>query len=273
MLKKSLIVLAVSIAALPLSSYSQSDADRIRGIIKDLNKDVEKLVSEGSSRADKIIGYTSPHFIYQNRTINVMNVVNRNNANKKVLSFALHEMRSSDVKAKRTVGSLDQIFVRENLAIARFEVEYELFESERMINKGIQYTEMIFRKNSEETWKIESISSLNLDEITFKSICICEIYETKGLKNIITQTIVPDGHEADILEDKFSVDESTTPRLVRHGFRDYYWDTSGAIFKRNTDGSHGVQIGFAKSRPELLLTLLKKEVYPDRCSNVIRKLK
>lgn len=273
MLKKSIIVFVIAFAALPFTTFSQNDVDKIKEIIKDLNKDLEQLKSEGSSRADKIMNYTSPQFIYQGKTINVMNVVTRNNANKKVLSFALHEMKSSNVKAKRTPGNLDQIYVRGKLALARYEVEYELFESDRMINKGIQYNEVIFRKNSDGVWKIESISILNVDEITFKSTCICEIYETKGLKSIITETIVPNGHEADILEDKFSVDESTTPRLVRHGFRDYYWDINGAIYKRNTDGSQGVQIGFAKSRQEMLLTLIKKEVYPDRCSNVIRKLK
>jgi hypothetical protein len=265
--------LAVSIAALPLSSYSQNDADDIRGIIRELNKDLAQLITEGSSRADNIISYTSPHFVYNGKTVNVMNVVNRSNGNKKTVSFALHEMRSSNVRAKRTIVNLDQVYVRGNLALARYEVEYELYESDRMINKGIQYNELIFRKNGEGKWKIESISVLNVDEITYKSTCICEIYETKGLQNIITETIVPDGHEADILEDKFSIDEKTEPRLVRHGFRDYLWATSGAIFKRNPDGTQGAQIGTAKNRQDLLLTLLKKEVYPDRCNNVIRKLK
>ncbi len=254
------------------SSFAQSDEEQIKEIIRDFNKDVAKLMEIGSSRAEKVLSYTHPHFTYESRTVNVMNIVSKDSYNKKMVTFLLNELRASGLTVKRKLGPLNEIYIRENLAVARFELDYELYESERLINKGIQYDEYILRKNSEGKWMIEYMYILNIDDITYKSKCITEIYETKGLSNILTETIVPDGHNADVLEDKFSVDESTAPRLVRHGFRDYLWDVNGTIFKRNVDGTPGDKVGVARSRQEMLITLLQKEVYPDRCTTVIRKL-
>lgn len=273
MSKEIKIILSVLAVITSLNAHSQSDLEAIKTLIKNFNSDAGKLVSEGSGRADKIIAYASADFHYQVTTINILNQVTTRSMNKKEISFILHEMRQSNVTSKRTLGSLDDIQLRGNLAFAAFEIDYELFESERLINKGHQYVYMILQKNSESKWHISSLNVTNLDDETYKSMCICEIYENKGLSNIITETIVPDGSDAAVLEDKFSIDENVEPKNVRHGYKDYLWAANGAIFKRNLDGTQGDQIGNAGSRQELLLNLLKNEVYPDRCNSVIRKLK
>lgn len=273
MYTKISIFLSVLAVIASLNVQSQTDLEAVKTLIKNFNSDAGKLVSEGSERADKLISYTSADFHYQASTINILNQVTFKSLNKKEISFVLHEMRQSNVTSKRTLGNLDDIHIRGNLAFASFEIDYELFESERLINKGHQWLYMILRKNSESEWKISTLNVTNLDDETYKSMCICEIYENKGLSNIITETIVPDGSDATVLEDKFSIDESVSPKNIRHGYKDYLWGANGAIYKRNIDGTEGEQIGNAESRQELLLSLLKKEIYPDRCINVIRKLK
>lgn len=270
---KTSMFLSVLTLVLSLNVQAQSDLEAIKTLIKNFNSDAVKLVSEGSERADKIMAYASADFHYQITTINILNQVTSKSMNKKEISFVLHEMRQSNVTSKRILGNLDDIHIRGKLAFAAYEIDYELFESERLINKGHQYVYMILQKNSESTWHISSLSVTNLDDETYKSMCICEIYENKGLSNIITETIVPDGSDATVIEDKFSIDENVEPRNVRHGYKDYLWAANGAIYRRNLDGTQGDQIGKAGSRQELLLSLLKNEVYPDRCNSVIRKLK
>ena len=272
MISKGLKVLGL-VLLIPVFLNAQDDKEAIRKMIREFTQDVSSLTSEGGAMADKIMSYTSPKFTYENRTVNIMNLITTETMSKDKIAFLLNQMKRSQVSSKRTLGNLDAVFVRRNLALAKYEVDYELFEDDRMINRGHQWVTMLLSKNSTNEWKIETLNVLNADDITYKSTCICEIYETQGLKNIITETIVPDGHEVDYMEDKFSIEEGQNPRLVRHGFKDYYWDVNGSIFFRNPDGSQGRQVGTAKSRQELLLTLIQKEVYPDRCSNVIRKLK
>ena len=258
---------------IPVLLNAQDDKEAIRKIIKEFTQDVSDLTTHGGVMVDKIMSYTSPKFIYENRTVNIMNLITTENMSKEKISFLIAQMKRSNVRSKRKLGNLDQVYVRRNMALAKYEVDYELFEDDRMINRGHQWVTMVLSKNVNNEWKIETLNVLNADDITYKSTCVCEIYETKGLQNIITETIVPDGHEVDYMEDKFSIDESQNPRLLHHGFKEYYWDMSGAIYFRNPDGTQGRQVGNAKSRQELLLTLIQKEVYPDRCSNVIRKLK
>lgn len=271
MAKKILSLLTVLfIVASPI--FGQTEEQKIEKMVRDLLKDVEQLQSKGSEMAERVASYTAPNFSYHVRTVNIMNHVIDDKINKEVLTALLQAMRSSNVMAKRKLTDIS-VNVRENMGLAVYEVDYELYESDRLINKGHQWAYMLLRKNSDGQWKVESLDVLNADDKTFKSTCICEIYENKGLQNILVETILPDGYEADIVNDKISIDESMDPRNVRLGFKDYYWHADGRIFKRMFDGSEGEQIGTAKSRPELILTLIQKEAYPDRCFSVIRKIK
>ena len=172
----------------------------------------------------------------------------------------------------RTLGPLDEVYVRDKTAFARYYNDYELYESDRLINKGRQYVDLIFRKY-EVGWKIEWMVALDVDDLEYKGMCLCEIYENKGLKNIMTETIVPNGSDVYIAEDKFTILIDQEPRLVRFEFREYEWYQNGAVYLRNPDGTKGRALGTSGSRQELILNLLKKEIYPDRCFNVVRRLK
>lgn len=265
-------ILLLTFISLNLTTKSQ-DEEAIRNIIRSFTNDLSKLVETGAKSADKLMEYTNQNFKYERTVINIFGVVNEMSMDHRTISYMMRQMKSSNLNNKRVLGNLDDIIVRNNLAYASYTSSYELYESDRLLNKGNQFVNLIFRKNPSGEWKIERMNVTSVDDLTFKSTCICEIYENQGLQDIITETILPDGSEATIAEDKFSVDEKVNPRDVRHNFRDYLWASNGAIFKRNVDGSQGDQIGVAQSRQEMLLTLLKKEVYPDRCDNVIRKIK
>jgi len=269
--------IAITLAAIcflgNVSLGQSSEEDKIREVIRAFTKDLVELKVLGAAKADKVLGYTTQNFHLEAKVINIMNVVSSESFNMKEVNLVIHQLKRSDVSFKRTLGDLDDVYVRERLAYARYKNEYELYESDRLLNKGTQYVDLIFRKNLDQKWRIDYMRYVDVDDIQYKGMCICEIYENKGLKNIITSTIVPDGSTADVLEDKFSIDDDMDPRAVRHGFRDYLWSNNGQVHKRKLDGTQGDQIGTAKSRQELLLLLLKKEVYPDRCYNVIRKLK
>jgi hypothetical protein len=255
------------------SAYAQSEEEKIKTIIQNFNSDISKLLEKGGAQADQLLGYVNTNFRYERHVVNIFNNYTMEVLDYKTIVFALNEMRSSNVTNKRTNNKIENINIVNNLAFARYSTDYELYESDRLINKGSQYVDLILRKSPTGQWKIESMVITNIDDITYKSTCICEIYETQGQKNIISQTILPDGSEADMVEDKFYIDESMDPRQVRYGFKDYLWASGGAIYKRKMDGSNGEQVGTANSRQELILALLKKEIYPDRCDNVIRKLK
>lgn len=272
-MKLRIVLIILFGAMLNFHSKAQNEEEKIKSIITNFNSDVAKLFDKGGAEAEKLLSYVNSNFKYQRHVINIFNNYKVEVMDYKTTVFVLNEMRSSNVANKRVVKSIDNIKVSNNLAYASYVTDYELYESDRMINKGTQYVDLIFRKTPTGEWKIESMIITNVDDITYKSTCICEIYETQGMKNILSQTILPDGSEAQLVEDKFIIDESMEPRQVRFGFKDYLWNSGGAIFRRNIDGSTGEQVGTAASRQELILTLLKKEIYPDRCDNVIRKLK
>ncbi|MEQ8323614.1 MAG: hypothetical protein RIC15_11830 [Vicingaceae bacterium] len=250
----------------------KSDEDEIRDIITSFTSAVELLRTEGSAAAPKVLPFVSTSFRFDTKVINLMNVVTHETFDLKMVQAFLEQMKASDLMIDRNLGPLDDVVSRGNLAYAKYYNDYELYENDRLISKGRQFVELIFKKYDGK-WKIDWMTSLEVDDIEYKGMCVCEIYENKGLKNIITETIVPDGSSVDFVQDKFSIDESTEPKNVRQGFRDYLWYSNGAVHRRNLDGSKGEQITLAKSRQELILNLLKTEVYPDRCFNVVRKLK
>lgn len=269
----AILISLFSISNLTFAQNEEAERKKIMTMIKEFNEDAAQLPTKGSLQADKILSYVNANLFYQTTTINILNQVNRESANKELIAHILREMRQTDIISKRNLGAFEDFSIRGNVASFTYTVDYELYESDRLINKGHQNAYAIVRKDSDGNWKIESLNVFNADDKTYKSTCICEIYETKNLQNIIVETILPDGHEADIVEDKFSIDESVEPKTVRHGFRDFYWTADGSIFRRKIDGSQGEKIGNAKSRQELLLSLIKIEAYPDRCSTVVRKLK
>ncbi|MEQ9062710.1 MAG: hypothetical protein RIE58_00925 [Vicingaceae bacterium] len=266
-------VLFVSLLTLVIFNIqAQTEEDKIREIIMSFTKAVQKLRSEGAAAAPEATSYISNSFRYDAKIINVMNIVKVESYDFKTIQAYLSQLKASELSIDRKLGPLDDVKVRGTLAYAKYYSDYELFENDRMISKGRRYVELIFRKY-DNAWKIDWMTSLEIDDIEYKGMCVCEIFENKGLKNIITETIVPDGSNVDFMNDKFSIDESTEPKNVRQGFRDYLWYSNGAVHRRNLDGSKGEQITLAKSRQELILNLLKTEVYPDRCFNVVRKLK
>ena len=135
--------------------FSQGEEDNIKSIIKSFNEDINKMLSNGSAVADLLISYVNPNFNYQRKVVNIFNNVAVQNMDYKTISSALREMRSSNVTSKRSLGSLDDIVVRNKLAVAHYTTTYELYESDKLINKGRQYIELIFRKNPSGEWKID----------------------------------------------------------------------------------------------------------------------
>lgn len=255
------------------TAFSQkTEEDKIRDIITSFTRDIEALRSEGAIKAPAIYSYASNNFRFDSKKINTMNVVKHETYDLKTVKLVLSQLKATSLTLDRTLGPLDEVYVRDNTAFARYYNDYELFESDRMINKGRQYVDLIFRKY-DTSWKIDWMVALDVDDAEYKGMCLCEIYENNGLKNIMTETIVPNGSSVYMAKDKFVIIKDQEPRLVRHEFREYEWYKNGAVHVRNPDGTKGKALGAAKSRQELLLNLLKLEVYPDRCFNVVRRLK
>jgi len=250
----------------------KTEEDKIRDIIESFTSDIEALRSEGAAKAPAIFSYVSNDFKFDSKKINTMNVVLHETFDLKKIKLILNQLKATNLTLDRTLGPLDEVYVRDKAAFARYYNDYELFESDRVISKGRQYVDLIFRK-SESGWKITWMVALDIDGIEYKGMCLCEIYENNGLKNIMTETIVPNGSSIYLAKDKFVILSDQEPRLVRHEFREYEWYKNGAVHVRNVDGTKGKALGSAKSRQELLLSLLKKEIYPDRCFTVVRKLK
>ena len=71
----------------------------------------------------------------------------------------------------------------------------------------------------------------------------------------------------------FIIDDEFDPKSVRYDLKEYQWYNNGQLYKKTKEGKKGAQLGLAKSDIEMILMLLKMEVFPDRCVNVIRKLK
>ena len=76
-----------------------------------------------------------------------------------------------------------------------------------------------------------------------------------------------------MIQSKFIIDTEFDPRSVRVDMKEYQWFINGQIYNKTREGGKGNQVGLAKSEQQMILTLLKKEIFPDRCFNVIRKLK
>ena len=271
--EKKLLVSFMTMIMFAGTAFAQnSEEDKIRSIIESFTKDIEALKSEGAVKAPALFAYVSNNFRFDSKKINTMNVVKQETIDLKVLKTFLNQLKATNLTLDRTLGPLDEVYVRDKTAFARYYNDYELFESDRMINKGRQFVSLIFRKY-ETGWLIESMSAIDLDDVEYKGMCLCEIYEHQGLKDIMTETIVPNGSEVYIAQDKFTILADQEPKLVRNSFKEYEWYQNGSVYVRNPDGTRGRSIGSAGSRQELLLNLLKKEVYPDRCFNVVRRLK
>ncbi|HAW51595.1 MAG TPA: hypothetical protein DCX54_04595 [Flavobacteriales bacterium] len=272
-IEKKLLVSFMIMIMFTGSVFSQkSEEDVIRDIIVKFTRNIEALKSDGAAVAPALFSFASNNFKLEIKKINTMNVVQSESYDFKTVKAVISQMRASDLVLDRTLGPLDDVFVRDRTAYARYYNDYEIVESDRMINKGRQFVELIFRKY-ENDWKIEWMIAQDIDDLEYKGMCLCEIYENEGLKNIMTETIVPNGAGVYYAEDKFTILTDQEPRLVRTGFREYEWHQNGSVNLRNPDGTKGRVIGTAPSRQELILNLLKKEIYPDRCFNVVRKLK
>jgi hypothetical protein len=271
--EKKLLVSFMTMIMFAGTAFAQnSEEDKIREIIISFTKDIEALKSEGAAKAPALFAYVSNNFKLESKKINTMNVVKQETNDLKTIKAFLNQLKATDLVLDRTLGPLDEVYVRDKAAFARYYNDYELFESDRMISKGRQYVSLIFRKY-ENGWLIESMSAIDLDDMEYKGMCLCEIYENNGLKDIMTETIIPNGSEVYFAQDKFTILADQEPKLVRNGFREYEWYQNGAVYFRNPDGTKGRALGTAGSRQELLLNLLKKEVYPDRCFNVVRRMK
>lgn len=273
----SKIKIVVSIMLISLlqstSMFAQDEADEIRQIVKEFHKTSSKFRTEGFTAAEDLLKFVSTNFTLDGTSINIKNVVSREKWNYKETVARLNRSRGNKLTLKRTIRNLDQVYVRDNLAYARYENDYEWYEGERLISKGIQFSDVIFKKYPEKGWLIESFNFLDADNMQYKGMCISEIYETKGNDEILTRTLVPDGTVMDQFDDQFKIHTDFEPKLVQHAYKDYLWTQTGAVFHKKRDGSQGTQIGNAKTKEKMVLLLLQKEVYPDGCFNVVPMLK
>lgn len=271
-MKKQALILSAALL-MSFSLLAQGEEEVIRNMIREMNANISDLQKDGGDQAGKVMSHANLDFQYNRKVINILNIVNHQRFDRETTAFILKEMRASNLINKRTLGSLDQVVVRNNLAMAMYTCDYELYDDKSLLNKGKQYVQLILKKVGDGGWKVSWMDVLSLDDATYKSTCICELDESAGPKNMTTNTIVPNGHEAEVVKNNFTIDESIDPREIMHGSQAYAWASNGPVYKKNQDGSKGQQLGNAATRHEAFMVILKGDLYPDRCNLVARKLK
>ena len=254
------------------SVYGQDEKETVRKFIQEFQNHAVKLRMHGNSEANEILKYISSNYTMSATRINIKNMVTHERLNFKEITAVVNQMRATNLTLKRKINNLDEVYVRDNLAFATYSSDYHWYEEDRLISHGRQFVNMILKKYPEKGWLVEVFNFVDADDQSFKGKCITGIYESKGRKNILSQTLIPDGTDMDELEDNFIIHSELEPKLIQQAYKDYYWAKNGGIYKKNRDGTQGDQLGNAKTQDEAIMFLLKTEIYPDRCFSVVKIL-
>ena len=185
-------------------------------------------------------------------------------------SYLEQILRTDGMEVKYGIKEILRSKVRGKSGVVVCEIGVQVASKGEIWNKGTELTTFVL-KNYKSGWKILSFNVVSLEEEQNKGTCLTEVFKASS-GNYLVKTIVPKGstYESNINNFEFNPGNGIF-YISLDGESSYSWLRDGPITKLPSGNQPEKVVGPAIDEYEVVLNIIKLDLYKDNCLNFKNK--
>ncbi len=185
-------------------------------------------------------------------------------------AYAVDVAQQKDLSITYKINKILKTNFRGKSAVVVCDISYEYKKGNVVQRKGVEATTFVLRY-FEKGWKIINFNVVNLEEELNVGQCACEVFAA-STGNYMTKTTVPAGNAYSREIDEFEINKGQGGLYyISSGNKEYTWIRDGEIKRMDSENNREVIVGKAVDELEAVLTIVKNDIYADKCSEFRRR--
>ncbi len=184
--------------------------------------------------------------------------------------FVTSMSQQKDLSITYKVNKILKTNFRGKSAVVVCDISYQYKKGNVVQRKGVEATTFVLRFYK-DGWKILNFNVVNLEEELNVGQCACEVF-TASTGNYMTKTTVPAGASYSKEIDEFEINKGQGGiYFISSGDKDYTWIRDGEIKRKDASTNKEIVIGTAVDELEAVLTIVRNDLYANKCSEFRRR--